>query len=98
MHHSECPNFLNKHDPRFAKLRNTMDTVFRDLRTEGVGAESKSTEILTKEEENKLWDSGILGVSCPISLQRAVFFVLGKYCCLRGGEEHRNLCLSQLTR
>lgn len=34
----------------------------------------------------------------PIGLQNAAFFVVGKMFCLRGGQEHRGLRLSQLKR
>ncbi len=39
-----------------------------------------------------------MGVEDPVSLQRAVFFSNGKSFCLRGGNEHRELKLSQLKR
>ena len=58
-----------------------------------------NTQIITKEEENELWESGILGLATsPKALLRAVFFYNGKNFCLRGGTEHRDLKLSQFTR
>ncbi len=72
-----------------------MDSVYRKLRADGIGAQKRSTEVFTKEDENKLWQCGVLGVQDPTSLLRAVFFNNGKTFCLRGGEEHRNLRLSQ---
>ena len=39
-----------------------------------------------------------MGVSTHRYLQNAAFFVVGKMFSLRGGVEHRNLKLSQLTR
>ena len=42
----------------------------------GEGAETKHiTAIITKEEENLLWDQGAVGVETPESLLRAVFFI-----------------------
>ena len=32
------------------------------------------TSVFTPEEEQKLWDSGILATDNPIALQHAVFF------------------------
>ena len=75
-----------------------MDSVYRKLRSNGVGAEKQSAEPFTKEEENKLWEQVIMGNGSPEALLRAVFFYNGKNVCLRGGEEHRNLRLSQLKR
>ena len=93
-----CPNFLDTSDSRFMSLHNTMDNVFRQLRGKGVAAESKSTEAFTKDEEQQLWTSGVLSTETPKGLLGAVFFQNGKNFCLRGGEEHRNLKLSQFKR
>ncbi len=75
-----------------------MDNSFKQLHAEGIGCNSKYTEILNKDEENKLWESGVLGTSTTHALLRAVFFLNGKNFCLRGRSEHRNLRLSQLKR
>ena len=79
-----APNFLQRKDGRFRELHGTCESVFRQLREKGVGANP-----ISKEEENMLWDKKILGTSNPLMLQRAVF-------CLRGGEEQRKLKPSQL--
>lgn len=93
-----APNMFAKNDVAFQTLHHTMDSVYRKLRADGVGAQKQSTETFTKEEENQLWACGVLGVDNPTSLLRAVFFNNGKNFCLRGGSEHRNLRLSQLRR
>ena len=36
-----------------------------------------------------------LNTSTPVDLQRAVFYYVGKVCCIRGSEEQRNLKPSQ---
>ena len=53
---------------------------------------------LSKEELDDLSKPCVLGVKTPTSLLHAVFFYNGKNFCLRGGEEHRSLKLSQLKR
>ena len=97
LHHmrSKNPNFLETHQ---LELHNAMDNVFRKLRVEGVQAESRSTEAFNKEEIGQLWGSGSLSTKIPKGLLHAVFFNNGISFCLRGGEEHRNLRLSQLKR
>jgi len=45
-----------------------------------------------------LWDAGVLNTHTPLGLQNAVFYAIGKTFCLRGGQEHRTLKLSQLQR
>ena len=91
-------NFLDRDDPRFKRLHGTCDVVFRELQQEGVGTIKKSAQVIQASDEDVLWTSGVLNTNTPLGLQRAVFFYMGKVCCLRGGEEQRNLKLSQLTR
>ena len=56
----------------------------------------KHAEIISKNDEQRLWESGVMGVSDPRALQNAVLYAVGKMFCLRGGVEHRALKLSQL--
>ena len=93
-----CPNIMDTSNVLFCELHSTVDATFRKLREEGVGAEVKHASLITKQEENLLWEKGILGTKSPLSLLRAVFFNNGKNFHLRGGKESRNLKISQLTR
>ena len=72
--HPTCPNFLDPKDARFKKLQGTMDTRFRKLRQEGIGAEVKHASIISTDEENMLWERGILGTSSPLALLRSVIW------------------------
>ena len=90
-------NFLDRGDTRFKPLHNSCDSEFRSLHEDGIGTERKSANIITKEDKDRLWDSGVLSAKTPDGLQKAVFYYLGKVCCLRG-EEQRHLKLSQFTR
>ena len=93
-----CPNFLDTSDPSFAAFHNALDNVFRGLRTRGVGAQARQTEAFSKEDEDCLWEAGILGSHSPKCLLDTVFFLNGKNFCLRGGVEQRQLKLSQFKR
>ena len=64
------------------------------LHSEGVGRHVKHAETISVDEENQLWDRGVLNTTTPRGLQNAVFYVIGKMFCLRGGQEHRALKLS----
>ena len=55
------PNFLDKQDSRFQQLQGTLDALFQKLHSDGIGVQVKHAEILTKEDETKLWDSGVMG-------------------------------------
>ena len=41
--------------------------------------------VVTDEEEEKLWTSGVFSIDNPKNLQRAVFYYVGKRFCFRGG-------------
>ena len=94
----ECPNFLNRKDRRFDRLNGALQTVFKALRDDGVGATIKHAAVISADEEELLWSTGTIGEHTPLALQRAVFFYIGKVFCLCGGAEQRSLKLSQLKR
>ena len=79
-------------------FHNTLDALFHNLHTDGIGIKVKHTEIITSEEELKLWESGIMELDTPASLQNAAFYTVGKIFCLRGEQEHRNLKFYMVTR
>ena len=63
-----------------------------------MGTKVKHAEIISKGEEGRLWDSGVMGATSPSALLNAVFLCNGKNFCLPGGQEHRRLKISQLER
>ena len=67
------------------------------LRKKGIGATKKHAAVICPEDEIQMWESGVLGVDSQWSLARATFFVVGLHFCLRGGQEHRELAVSQFT-
>ena len=93
-----APNFMDKKNSTFKELYGALQVRYRELRVAGVGANVKHAPIVTKEEEDMLWKSGVLGDHDPVALQRAVFFYVGKVFCIRGGEEQRSLKVSQFKR
>ena len=93
-----APNFMNKKDGTFKDLYGALQVRYRELRQAGIGADVKHSPIVTKEEEDTLWTTGVLGDEDPVALQRAVFFYVGKVFCIRGGEEQRSLKQSQFAR
>ena len=55
----------------------------------------RQAEPITVEEENKLWEKGVLGESDPQTLLDTVVFLSGIHFAHRSGQEHRSLKLSQ---
>ena len=88
-------NFMDKGNANFKELQATCDNLFRALRKKGIGASPKQAPVLSAEDEELLWTSGVLGCKTPKALLNAVFFYNGKNFHLRGGEEHRFLKISK---
>lgn len=95
---ANAPNFLSKSEANFSMFRNALDRQLRFLRGSGVGVERKRASIITAEDEDKLWTSGVLGIDNPVALLNAVFYLNGKSFCLRGVSEHYHLHFSQIVR
>ena len=93
-----APNIIEQKNPDFKDLHGTVDSVFRSLRTEGVGTEVKHAPVVTKEQENLLWEHIVVDLSTPLGLLWAIFYSNGKNICLRGVKEHRKLKVTQFTR
>ena len=86
----------NPDNPVFKPLHRTLENRYRELHAEGVGTSRKRAEVVTSDEEERLWASGVLSNDTPDGLLAAVFYYNGVNFVLRGGEEHRSLKLSQL--
>ena len=93
----DYPNFLDTNDSQFKVTHTIMDTYFRQLRMEGVGAVVKHANVISKEEENALWEQGVLGNDTPNVYCVLFFYYNGKSLCLCRGKEHRTQ-VSQFVR
>ena len=61
------------------------------LQAAGIGIKRRQAEPITIEEEDILWQKGILGCSSPQSPLDTMVYMNGLYFALRGGKEHRTL-------
>lgn len=93
----DCPNFLDTKNPQFKEMHAIIDNYFCELHAEGVGAEDKHTSIISKEEEDRLWEERILGVDTPEALLHAVFYLNGRNFCPRRDKEHCALNVSNCS-
>ena len=87
-------------EQEFIHLKNVVDNTMKERHSEGLGVR-RSNDIISLSQEDKLFNSGILGESSPLQLLRTVIYMIGLHCALRGGVEHNNLrrpgCNSQLS-
>ena len=90
-------HFIDHKDIVFKPLHNVLNNMCKRLLSDGVGAQKKQSRVLTRCEEETIWETGVMGSSTPASLQNTIFFYCGLYFCLRGSSEHRDLKISQFA-
>ena len=78
-------------DQAFAELRTVLDAEMKRLKAAGIGSRAHKAEPLTPEEEEMLWEKGVLGDHSPQALFNTVFYQNGVNFALRSGNEHRQL-------
>ena len=71
-----------------ARWRNEANTA------KGIGVHKRQAEIITEDDEEILWQKGLLGDHSPLALLNTVFFMCGLFVALRSGHEHRQLRLN----
>ncbi len=64
-------------------------TEMKRLRNSGLGSKTKKAQPLSIEEEEILWQRGLLGKSNPQALFDTMVVMNGLYFALRSGKEHR---------
>ena len=65
--------------------------------TERVPSQCKAYCVISSAVKNALWDLKVSSDHAPVALQRTVFISVGKVFCLRGGQEQRELKISQFV-
>ena len=76
-------------DPEFIDLYYAIDNLMKEHTSEGHG-HVNSSDIITLDSENLMWESGLVGDRNPKQLSDTVIFLLGIHCMLRGGKNIRN--------
>lgn len=78
-------------DDCFEDLRNTLDNRMKDLSAQGKRAKRESAAIITIQQEETMWQSGLVGEDNPKQFSRTLLYLIGMHFALRAGAEHRNL-------
>lgn len=81
--------FLN--EECFVQIKNTLDHIMKSRTQAGIGTEKRQAQIITKEEENIMWQKGILGMETPRRLLDTLVYLIGLNFAFRAGMEHRRL-------
>jgi len=61
-------SLLGQKDVRFKRIQGTLDAYFHKLHSEGRGRRVKHAETISTEEENMLWDAGVMITHTPLGL------------------------------
>ena len=72
---------VDSRSPIFKDLYAILDQRYRELHAQGIGTTKQQSEILSRPEEEQLWDTETLGVDSPLC---CVFLYWFEFCSLRG--------------
>ena len=64
-------------DDQFGTLKTCLDNTMKSVTKQGVGLVKKQAQVISKEQENSLWEQGLLGTESPQILLQTVFWVIG---------------------
>ena len=88
-----CVNFFRKEC--FKDVHEALDANMKISAQNGIGLHTKSAEVVSRDEEDLLWNTSQLGSENPTQLLNTLFFMNGLHFAIRGGEEHRALEIHQ---
>ena len=78
-------------DKEFTDFKLLLDAEMTRIQGSGVGTKVRKAEIITVEEEELLWEKGILGDKTPQTLLDTIIFLCGLFFALCSGKKHRQL-------
>ncbi|XP_048255263.1 uncharacterized protein KIAA1958-like [Haliotis rufescens] len=77
--------------PMFQGLRSVLDARMKYLARQGIGIVKRQAEVISVDQEDMLWEKGMLGEGTPQQLLDTMVYLIGLNCALRAGDEHRYL-------
>ncbi len=63
----------------FIDFKRSLDAEMKRLQSKGIGSTKRQAEVLTREDEEKLWKKGLLGDTTPQQLLDTIIFYNGLY-------------------
>ncbi len=75
--HSHGKEYKFFEDPKFTPIHNTLDNHMKELSAQGIVTGKKQAQLITLEEEEKLWNMNILGDDCPETLDLFAWYAFG---------------------
>ena len=86
-------------DAKYKTIQDTMDDLVIQRTEAGMACNKKQAKVITKDMEDIMWTTGVLGDKNPRQLVDTLLYLLGLHLALRGRDEHRSLRFqpSQIT-
>jgi len=84
-------------DDEFAFSQKVLEAKRKNLVVQGKGSPPNATRSLTKEEEDKVFQSGAFGAENPIAHQRTMWWILSLHFGFRARDESRKLCWGDVS-
>ena len=78
-------------DPQYSPFQKSLDGEMKHLQSSGLGTKKWQAEVISVDEEEKLWSTGQIGDSNPQQLLDTMVYYCGLFFALRSGKEHRQL-------
>lgn len=75
----------------FPHLNAALNNEMKEATSAGVGVETKQADVVSMNQEELLWEKGILGSDSPETLRDTLLWIFGLHFGLRAGQEHRSL-------
>ena len=76
-------------DVKFKDIKYAVDKTMQPRTSEGMGITKQKVDIVSIDQESRLWEKGFLGSQDGEYLLNAVFGVIGIHFGMRGVEDHR---------
>ena len=82
----------------FGQIRNMLDNRMKKLCKMGIVKSCRQACIITQQEEELMWNMGILGGNAPKQLVKTLLYLFGLHFALCAGVEHKALHVGELSQ
>ena len=83
-------------DKKFKTSRQILNGKAIELREQGKGKKPRKADALTQDDEERLWQAGVLGTDTPKTLNYTIFYLLSQHFGTRGRQEHHQIRIEDL--
>ena len=78
-------------DDKFSPIRNVLDNKMKENAAAGYHRKNRKAEVISQDDEEHMWQKGILGSDSPKKLVDTLIYMIGLHFAPRAVKEHKNL-------